>query len=203
MSPTQLIDEDVSEQLHHMPALGDHYGSLIRKYIFEKGVKMLPIWTEYMNDYDPKKSSSRCKEMRFHVAMAELSHIDDRVTRLRATKEGQLSINSLERAIERMREAGFDKGEYEQKSNFNFALHTLEMAKGTNIRDEMIRATLQARHKVQMTESEYLEFSNFLTSLDPTYPTWSEVVEYGPPTTLKESKKYYETYLKFKAKKGR
>jgi hypothetical protein len=77
------------------------------------------------------------------------------------------------------------------------------MARGTNIRDEMIRATLQSRHKVQMTESEYLEFSNFLTSLDPTYPIWSEVGEYGPPTTLKESKRYYEAYVKFKAKKGR
>lgn len=117
------------------------------------------------------------------------------------TEAGRLAIEALERAVDRMRKAGFDKSDHELNSRFEQSLHHLAMAKGTNIHDEMIRATLLARHKVIMTEDEYLAFSNFLTALDPSYPTWSAPGDYGPPTLLKESKKYYEAYLKFKAKR--
>lgn len=99
-----------------------------------------------------------------------------------------------------MRQSGFDKIDHNFNNRFNLSLHHLEMAQGTNIRDEMIRATLSARHKVRMPENEYLAFSNFLVSLDPTYPSWSEVGENGPPALMKESGKYYAAYLKFKAK---
>jgi len=95
-------------------------------------------------------------------------------------------------------DAGFDKTEHNRNSYFSLASHYLEMAKGTNIRDEMIEATLQAKHKIQMTDEELLEFSNYLVSLDPTYPTWSDVGEAGPPALVKDSKRYYDAYLEFK-----
>lgn len=202
MTPAQWIDEMVSEQLYHMPAFEDETADLLGDYIYKEGVKILPLLIEYLNDYDPKGSSDCDRSgMRFAISSAYADSLDNTIFRLRGTTEGRLAIEALGRGVGRMREAGFEKSDHKFNGRFNLSLHHLEMAKGTNIRDEMIRATLRARHGVQMTESEYLDFSNFLTSLDPAYPTWSDVGEYGPPPLMAESKRYYEAYLKFKARK--
>lgn len=201
MTSAQRIEEMVNEQIFHMPALGDDYGSLINKYTKKDGIKILPILIKYMNDYNPNKFSDCDKySMRFFVATVEASNLDNNFVRLRGTKEGQLAIESLERGIERMRKAGFDKDDHRKNGNYESALMYSEQLKGINIHDDDIISTLQARHNIQMNESELLKFSNFLTSLDPTYPSWSEVGEYGPPRLLENSEKYYEAYLKFKAK---
>lgn len=208
MTPAQLIDEDVKELTYHTSAMSalsdssDDYGLLIGKYIDKYESRILPALTTYINEYDPK-APPYCDDragIRFYVASGILNGLDSGVFRLRATKEGKLAIESLERGVKRMRGAGFAEVDHEFYSRFNISSFHVEMMKGTNVRDEMIRATLLARHKVQMTENEYLEFSTFLTSIDPTYPTWSKVGEYGPPTLLVDSKKYYEAYLKFKTK---
>lgn len=203
----QLMDEEVKEQIYHKAATwsDEHhdkdYGSLIGKYIDKYEVKiLLPVLTEYMNTYDPK-SASECEETRFFVAYATAGGLDGGVVRLRGTQEGRSAIDALGRAIERMREADFDKGEYKRKHAIDFALLHLEGLKGINGRDEKIRNTLRARHKVEITDGELLEFSNYLISLDPTYPTWSDIAEGGPPFLVKESKKYYEAFLKFREKK--
>ncbi len=201
MTSAQRIEEMVNEQIYHMPALGDDYGSLINKYTKKDGIKILPILIKYMNDYNPNKFSDCDRySMRFFIATVEASNLDNNFIRLRGTKEGQLAIESLERGIERMRKAGFDKDDHRKNGNYESALLYLELLEGINIHDDDIISTLQARHNIQMNESESLKFSNFLTSLDPTYPSWSEVGEYGPPRVLENSEKYYEAYLKFKAK---
>jgi hypothetical protein len=200
MSDSQLVDEDVKEQIYHMPALGDDYGFLIGKQIHQRGIKVLPILTEYIDKYYPQ-NASKCEEMRFFMAYRSADGFDNSIVRLRGIKEGQLAINALERAVERMRTAGFDEADDRHKSDFDSALLYLQGLKGINGRDEGIRHTLRVRHNVQLSDDELLAFSNYLVSLDPTYPTWSEVDKEGPTYLMKESKRYYEAYLKFMAKK--
>lgn len=199
MTPAQIIDEMAKEQIYHMPAFGDDYGNMLNEYIPKDKVKILPVLNEYMNGYDPNNPDCNDRSgARFVVASTMADDIDNSVVRLRGIKEGQLAIEALEHAVERMRKAGFDKNEHELNDRFNLSLLNLKGQKGANIRDELIMNTLQSRHKVQMTEGKLLEFSNFLTSLDPRYPRWSDVGDYGPPPVLAESKKYYEVYLEFK-----
>ncbi len=203
MTPRQLIDEEVKRQLNtfdDFTAWGD-YGSLISKYVHKSGIKVLPVVVEYMNTYDPKRNSE-CEETRFRVAFTTSDGIDNAVVRLRGISEGQLALEALEHAAQRMNEAGLDNPDNKSRGSFDFVMLHLKGQKGTNIRDGIIRDTLQLRLKVQISDEELLEFSNFLISLDPTYPTWSKVGEIGPPPLLKDSKKYHEAYLKFKTKKG-
>jgi hypothetical protein len=199
MTPAQRIEEMVKDETYHMPALGHEYGFLVSDYIRKDGLKILPVLIEYMKDFAPN-SFSDCKyrAMHFYVASLESERIDGTLVRLRGTKEGQLAIEAQERGVERMRIAGFDKDHHKWNSTYNLLLASLKHQKGINMRDEFIMDTLRVQHKVQMTEAELLEFSNFLTSLDPTYPSWSEVAEGNPPYVMKESKKYYEAYRKFK-----
>lgn len=202
MTPAQRIDELIKEQVYHMPAF-DNYSDVIKKYIRKDGVKILPVLTRYLNEYNPE-SFSKCKDLSvglFTISSAEADDLDNSVIRLRGTKEGKLTIKALERGIERMRKAGFDKDNHEMKSDFNLLSLHLNGLKGINVHDEIIMNTLRARHKVQITESEILMFSNFLTSLDPSYPSWSKIGGQNLPPVLDDSKKHYEAYLKFKAKK--
>lgn len=199
MTPVQLIDEEVKEQLYHMPSF-DNYGFLIYKYVRKAGVKILPVLIQYVNEYDPK-TPSKCERTRFYVASEEMSGLDRGLIRIRSVKDGQVAVEAIERAVDRMKNAGFDKKEHKYSGYFDFAMLVLKGLKGINERDVLIRDTLRRRHDVQMTDAELLEFSNFLVSLDPTYPTWSEIGEYGPPALLKDPNKYFEAYLKFKVKK--
>jgi uncharacterized protein YdhG (YjbR/CyaY superfamily) len=200
MTPAQRIDEMVKDQTYHMPSLDDDYGFLVSKYIKKDGVKILPVLIEYMKDLDPNSFfDCRYRAMRFIVASLEAGDLDHTV-RLRGTKEGQSAIEALERGIERMKMANFDKDDHRWNSNYDYSLLILEGLKGINGKDLIIKDTLRVRHKVQMTEDELLEFSNFLTSLDPNYPSWSEVKDGSDPLIMKNSEKYYEAYRKFKKK---
>jgi hypothetical protein len=212
MPPAQRIDEVVKEQLYHMPNVEDYPASL-GIYLRKDGVQVMPVLTEYMNAYDPK-NYSKCEGMRFHVAFTRSGDIDDNVVRLRGIKEGQLAIDALERGIERMRDAGFDKSNHKRSGDFNFALLHLKLLKGINISDRSIMDTFWVQHKIKMSDSELLEFCNFLILRDPTYPAWSEMTglikdhsrtnEAGYPLQvylLKKPERYYEAYLEFKKTK--
>jgi hypothetical protein len=197
MTPVQLIEEEVNEQIHHLPAIGDDYGSLIAKSLRKHGRAILPPLVECLKNYDPK-SESRSNQMRFHVCAAELNDFDRGEERLRGTNDGKLAIEALDTAIERMEKAGFDKGEFNSPLNFSFAVLYQKSQKGITSCDEMIRNTLQIKHKVEMSDEEALSFSNYLVSIDPRYPTWSDVGEYGPPMQVADSKKFYDAYLAYK-----
>jgi len=208
MSPSQLIDESIKEQLYHQgdsSNVENHdnaYAFSFDQYLKKVEVqKLLTVLTQYLV-YDPG-TESKCKETGFFVASATVGSIDNGVVRLRALPEGRLAIAALEKSVQRLKDAGLADTDHDRNYLFNLSAHQLEMAKGTSIRDEIIRATLEVRHKIQMSESEYLEFSNYLTSVDPKYPTWSEVGEYGPPTLVKDSQKYFDAYAKFKSSKGK
>ena len=204
MTPTQRIDEMVSEQLYHMPALGDETASTINNYIHKDGVKILPILVEFMNNYDPKLPDCEDRKgMRFAVAAMYASDLDTGVVRLRGINEGKLGIAALDRGMERMREAGFGNDDHKFNSRFRLLSDILKELKGINIRDENIRSTLRVRYNVKMNDDEMLELSDFLTTLDPTYTSWSKETEYGPPATIVKFERYYEAYLKFKEFKAK
>jgi hypothetical protein len=201
MTPAQRVNEYVKEQVYHMPS-DDNYGfAIIVKYIRKDGVNVLPVLTEYVNAYQPK-DASQCERTRFFVAYSRADDLDNMVFRVRGTKEGSIMIDALERAIQRMREVGFDKADSKNNKDFSFALLHLNGLKGINSIDNEIKNTLRARNNILLTDKELLDFTDFLISRDPYYPTWSELDESGPPPRLlKDSKRFYEAYLQFKAKK--
>jgi hypothetical protein len=213
MTPTQIIDEEVKRQLYANELPGSaEYWQLTHKYIRLAGVKTLPKLTEYIRSYDPviqkdeseydPKGASECNIMRFLIASITADHLDNFTVKLRATNEGRTLIEALERAVERMRSAGFET-DYKGSGELEITLIQLRGMKGNSVDDNEIRNTLRARHNIEMTDNELREFCDFIAALDPTYPGWSEVDEGGPPYLRKESKRYYEAYLKFRASKSK
>lgn len=206
MTPRQLIDEAIKDQLCPTSTNGS-YGLLVDKYFLKAGITTLPILTEYMNNYDPQRSGSyeptvipAFEETRFFVALTRAENVDNSVARLRGCSDGKSAIEALQNGVDRMRELGYDNAEHKNHGNFEFALVILKELRGVNVRDEQIRTTLAARRNVEIADKSLLDFSNFLTSLDPKYPSWSEVNEAGSPLLLKDDTKYFEAYLKFKSR---
>jgi hypothetical protein len=208
MSASQLFDEQVKEQ-HYHSAIGwgpkdhdDSYAFSIGRHLDIIDPRIIvPILSGVFADFNPKAASD-CGATKFHVASATLSDLDNGKIRIRSFPEGRKAIDALETAVDKLRKAGFDAPDHPKAFLFNLSDHNVQMAKETNIRDEMIRASLETRNRVTMTEAEYIDFSNFLTTLDPKYPTWSEVGDYGPPTLVKDSGRYFEAYRKFKTQKN-
>jgi hypothetical protein len=203
MTPRQLLDERVKSNPESYDTYSEmaDYEDLISKYIHKAGVEALPVLTEYMNAYEPQ-SASECDGLRFAIVQRTVHDLDRFEFRLRGVKEGQRAIDAFERAIERMEKV--NKGVSEYRNLF------LRHLKGANGFDRAIRDTFWVRNKIEMSDSELLEFSNFLTARDPTYPSWSDkdfikdysrINEAGNPSQvhiLKKPERFYEAYSKFK-----
>lgn len=215
MTPARRVEEWVNEQVHHRYDLDDEHEDTIKKYLLRDGLAALPRMIEIMDEYDPtrfREGKGRRGE-RFDACWLMLGYIDERALRLRASEEGRRAMDALERAVGRMRAAGYgqkDQHEWERHGRFDLALSNLEMAKGVNSTDEAIRDTFWVRRRIQMSDEELLAFSNFLVARDPTYPSWSEqdfikdytrVNEAGNPFqrhVMRKPEPYYEAYLEFK-----
>jgi succinate dehydrogenase flavin-adding protein (antitoxin of CptAB toxin-antitoxin module) len=208
MTPRQLIDESVKVKPDSFETYSEvaDYETFIEKNIRKAGVEALPVLTEYMNAYEPK-SASYCEGFRFST-VRRLAHDLDRFEfRLRGTKEGRLAISAFERGIERTEMPGVNKGLKENRTIF------LSELKGVNEVDRSILNTFLVRKSFEISESELLDFSNFLVERDPTYPSWSDtdfikdysrINEAGNPAqvyVLKKPERYYEAYLEFKKTK--
>jgi hypothetical protein len=86
-------------------------------------------------------------------------------------------MEALERAINRMRAAGYgqeDQHEWEQHGRFNLALMNLKESKGISLTDQAIRDTFRLEYKILLSDEELLAFSNFMAARYPQYPSWSE-----------------------------
>ena len=208
MTLEQQFDELVKEQTFHKVAPwqeghDNKYLEMLDKLLRQHSRELLPMYVKRLETYDPGKPPV-CNDragVQFALASAMASDIDNSVVRLRGIEEGRKVIVAMERAVERMRNAGFDAPNHELHSRYSLTSHHLEMAKGTNIHDEITTYTLKSRYKVEMTSTERLGFSNFLTSLDPRYPTWSETDGVHYPSQLKDADRYLSAYREFKAKK--
>jgi hypothetical protein len=219
MAPAQRVDEYVKENTHHYyDVLDDYHGDMIEKYIRHDGLKALPRIIEIMDEYDPTRSSGRRgnKAERFDNARRLFQLLDNHVVRLRASDEGKRAIDALGRVIERMRAAGYTvkKDGFDwNHSTLNIAIYDFNYAKGVNSIDNDIQDTFRFVYKIVLSDTELLEFSNYLTAHYPEYPSWSdgqmvkddtELSPAGLPVMnriLKKPERYYEAYLEFKKTK--
>jgi hypothetical protein len=195
MSPEEKMDQMVLEQMFHVPALDD-YRDLLHLYIINDGIKILPRAIEYMNEYDP--NVQECKERndaRLLTAAMYIDNVDSAKFRIRAVENGRLAINALEQAIKRQRKSRSDIGEYDGRGSLLPTL--LEGIKGRSIKDGLIKETLEKQYNIKMSEAELMEFTNFLISLDPAYPSWTKILGWAEMTQT-ESDRYYQAYLKFR-----
>ncbi len=218
MTPARRVDEWVEEHVHHRYELDDDHADIIKKYILRDGLAALPRMIEIMDEYDPvrfREGQGRRGE-RFDACWEMLGYIDERAVRLRASGEGRRAMAALERAVARMRAAGYgrkDQHEWPQHGRFELAATYLEEAQGSNSTDSAIRETFWVRHQIQMSDEELLAFSNFLVARDQTYPSWSgqdfikdytRINEAGNPFqrhVMKKPERFYEAYLEFKKTK--
>ncbi len=218
MTPAQRVDEYAEEQAYHKYDFLDEQGKLIEKYIWRDGLAALPRMIEIMDEYDPTRISGKRghKGERFDAMWMLLSDLDNHVVRLRGSEKGRRAMDALERAINRMRAAGYgkeDQQEWARSGRFESAVARLERAKGTNYIDDAIRDTLRLEYKVMLFDAELLAFSNFMATHYPEYPGWSETNYFRDPTqinkagvpsrvrTMKKPERFYDAYLEFKRTK--
>jgi hypothetical protein len=220
MTPAQRVDEYGEEQAHHKYDFLDEHGQLIEKYIWRDGLKALPRMIEIMDEYDPTRSSGKRghKGERFDAMWMLLGDLDNHVVRLRGSDEGRRAMDALERAIQRMRAAGYgqkDQDEWAKHGRFEMAVAHLEQARGINLfTDPAIRETFRREYKILLSKEELLAFSNFMVAHYPEYPGWSETNYFKDPTqinkagvpsrvrTMKKPERFYEAYLEFKKTKN-
>ena len=218
MTPAQRVDEYANEQAYHKYDVLDEHSQLIEKYIWLDGLKALPRIVEIVDEYDPTRSSGKRgrKGERFDGAWMLLSDLDVHVVRVRASEEGRRAMDALERAIGRMRAAGFgqqDQHGWERHGRIESVGRLLKRAKGVNSTDRSIKDTLRLKYKIILPDAELIEFSDFLVARYPEYPSWSKTQMIkdetqlngaGSPVQLdilKKPERFYEAYLEFKKTK--
>lgn len=218
MTPAQRVEEYANEQAYHKYVVLDEQHGLISKYIRGDGLTALPRMIEIMDEYDPRNVSGRSgkKGERFDAMWMLLGELDDHVVRLRASPAGRQAIDTLERAIKRMRAAGYgqkDQHEWAEHGRFDLASMALQEAKGLNSTDTAIQDTFRVNYKIRLSHRELLAFTNSLVARDASYPSWSEtdyikdysrVNDAGNPAqvyVLKKPDRFHEAYLQFKKQK--
>ncbi|MEJ7848177.1 MAG: hypothetical protein WKF92_08835 [Pyrinomonadaceae bacterium] len=196
MTPEQRIEEQISEG-EHLSDLSDKQSYLIQKYRRIDGLKGSMHLIQLIETYNPK----RLRDSRYSTAVMMASDIDERVIRLRASTKGRNVIEAIERISIRMIAAG---------KKYSYAEMDIPKLKGINFTDHAVRDTLWVKYRIKISDSELLEFSNYLVKRDPTYPGWSEkdfikdysrINEAGNPSQVhifKNAKRYYHAYLAFK-----
>ncbi|NOT46658.1 MAG: hypothetical protein HOP17_02765 [Acidobacteria bacterium] len=194
MTPEQRIDEEIKER-DHMSRIGDRQYGLILKYRRKDGLKGHAHLIKLIESYDPK----RLRNHTYSAAVMIALDIDDRTVRLRGSPEGRKIIEAIERLSSRMKMAG---EKYITPDEMD-----LPKLNGLNFVDHAIADTLWMKYRIQVSDSELLEFSNFLVSRDPTYPSWSEqdfIRDYSRPAgpsqfhVMRDPKRYHEMYVTFK-----
>jgi hypothetical protein len=215
LTPAQRVDEWVNEQVYHRYNVSDEQHDLLLKYVRDDGLKASPRIIEIMNEYDPTRfrEGQGRKGERFDACWLMLGYIDVGTVRLRGSEEGLRAMDALERAIERMRKAGYgqeNQHEWEQHGRFELASSTLRDAKKINRKDRAVRETLRLEYKVTLSEGELLASSNFMVARYPEHPAWSEMKLIKDPVlrnkagyplqfyVLKSPGPFYEAYLEFR-----
>lgn len=224
MTAAERVDEWLNERLYHWSNahdfdVDDKQNDLIQKYIYLDKLKALPRIIETIDRFDPSRKNKRSIRERFDDAIDLLRFIDCFSIRLRASDEGRLAISAIEQSIKRMRAAGFVTGDEktareewkgERHGLLESAEGQLKQTSGINFKDDHIRDTLRYVYKINMSDEELLDFSNFLTARDPEYPSWSTGIWTKDPSKLgpagypvqiillKQPERYYEAYQSFK-----
>lgn len=195
MTPEQRIDEQIKEH-DHMLDHSDKQSDLIQKYRRIDGLKGSAHLIKLIESYQPK----RLRDTRFSLAVMMANDIDESIVRLRASPEGRSVIEAIERLSARMFAAG-KKRSYEELD--------LPRLKGINFTDRAVRDTLWVKYKIELSDSELLEFSSYLIKNAPTYPGWSKkdfrkdysrLNDAGNPLqvyVMKNPERFHRAYLEF------
>jgi hypothetical protein len=195
MTPEQRIDEQIKEH-DHMLKHADKQSDLIQKYRRMDGLKGSEHLIKLIESYNPK----RLRDSRSSLAVMMANDIDESIVRLRASPEGIRVIEAIERLSAKMVAAG-KKRSYEELE--------LPRLKGINFTDRAVRDTLRVKYRIEISDDELLEFSNYLVKNAPTYPGWSKqyfmkdhsrINEAGNPLqvyVMKSPERFHRAYLKF------
>lgn len=215
-SGRELFHELLMEKAYHATAAwsqDDHdndYAQMLLGRIRKHGSTILSILIDAIESYDVKKSSW-CSETGFLVAADIAVTLDRDDFRIRSTPAGKIFVESLQRKVDEMKKAGFEKPTDPHNGRFDLYRLYLEELKGVNETDRAISDTLWVEKKILMTESELSDFSEFLTSRHPEYPSWSKTkfikdttrVEDGNPLqvfVLTDPRRFYQEYAAFKSR---
>lgn len=193
MSPKERMERMVLEQMFHQPAFEDTDYNALHDQLIQDGLAILPTAVAYLDAYNPTASDCASREeARLLTAAIYLNLVDNAKIRLRADANGRSAINALERAIQRQRTSEAN----EPASGRNKLLMVLlDQMKGLNIKDGLIRETLE-RKDVRLSDEDLLGFTRFLISRDPTYPAWTNLIGSGEMSTS-ETGRFYDAYLKW------
>lgn len=189
LSVAQKLDEAIKESACHR--IHNEYYHLFEKSFRRAGVTVFPELIRRFTEDSAIGNTDKHNFESFFVLVLTADDLDDRVIRLRGTEQGRLLIDSLESALDRMKKRNVDQKHLHQFDEF------LRNFRGLNVIDQYVANTLEESHNIRMADKEKLEFSNFLVSIDPSYPTWSAFDEKGV-LILKDSKKFHLAYLEFK-----
>ncbi len=152
-----------------------------------------------MNAHDPTASECRDRDNARLLTAGIYVHIIDYAKTRPRIESGKSTIAALEQTIERRRKLGVAREQHGTRTKL--LTHFLNKIRGLCIKDRLIQRALRERHNIHLSDTEMLEFSNFLISLDPSYPSWTTVIG-SAEMTPEESEKYYQANLKFmKSKK--
>ncbi|MEZ5345686.1 MAG: hypothetical protein R2681_09050 [Pyrinomonadaceae bacterium] len=197
MSPEEKMDQMLLEYLFHQPweRVNDANYDLLHKLLIEDSIRILPKAIEYVTSYKPTNGS--CKEFneaRLIVAAEYVKAVDDREFRVRAITQGKTFLKELEATIE------LKQKQNHNKNRIRLLSMLLEQMKGTNIADGDLQATFKNKYSIEISHEELNMFIEYLISVDPAYPSWSDVDRSSPPHTFKDPEKFYEAYEQFKTK---
>jgi hypothetical protein len=205
------------EYIRHGDDLDDMYRDLLFKYISRDGVKAVPKIVEIIDDFDPTRNGGKKRDAgeQYDAASMLLSDIDGTVVRLRASDEGRSGIDAMIRSTKRMQATHYDNAEgyeYSKQGRYRLTLGATKEMLGINALDEAVRQTLRLKYKISLSESQMLDFVNYMISQDPKYPRWSETTLYkdleqrneaGYPLQyhiVKNVEPFYRLYLQYKSK---
>ena len=216
MTPAQRVDEWVNEEVHHLKYWEtDKQSELIRKYVLLDGMKAVPRITEIIDAYDPTQfPEGKGKLDERNSASYYLLHfIDYSSVRLRSAEEGKKALAAIERSIVRLRISKYDKdpnAKSGRKDTIDDVESYLKWWKGVGSKDGNIQNTLRFVYKIKISDEELAEFSDFLVTRYPDYPSWSnskltkDESELGPAGypvqigILEKPERFHEAYLEFK-----
>lgn len=195
MTTEERIHEQIKEH-DHLSNFADRHDLVIQKYLRRDGPKTFPYLVKLMDDYKPR----RLHDSSAFVATLIAVGIDENVVRLRASEEGRQVIEAMKRLEVRKR------AEYKETE-----VPGLKQVTGTNFKDQAIADALWLSYRINMSESELLEFANYLIKVAPDYPSWSETewkmdlkrskesrFSHTQGAVVKKPLPYYQRYLEFK-----
>jgi len=202
VTPDQRVEEFCKEHARHTFSFHNTYEDIIKDYLFNDGLKVIPQVIREIEAYDPTRheSAGQQKFRRYEAAAFILLQLDYHLFRVRAFEEGREAIEALKRSSENQRIAHLNSKEdnkYEMGRRYKLHLSYIKELEGNSFKDEFMQRTLKMIYNINLSEEELSAFVNYLTERDRHYPSWSKVEN----LLLVNPESYHQAYLEYKAKK--